>query len=390
MRTLWAASAIAVLVVAGAAEAQVTRGAPAGGWNRGGTWQGGTGQGGGWNRAHWNQGGTVMRPRWGGRIGGRWWGGMRAPGGWNAYRRPVRGWVLPSYWVAPTWYVNDWSAYGLPQPPYGYNWSRYYDDAVLIDGRGSVYDSVGGVRWDRFDGAGVDYAYDDGDDAPRLAYPTRDADDGLGGAAIGGVVGGLAGAAVTGGGLGGTLIGAGAGALAGLAIDSTDRAGRVPVAPRGPAYRGEPRYGAPYAPPPPRGHPVAPPRGYPVPPPVAHGPGGPPVVAYQEGRYGGDYAGTTYSGTTYYGAAPAPAPHPVVAPYPAPGTTVLSNGTVVTSTSAQVGGGYYAGGYYWPGTTVTTVTVQSGGGNEVYEEVVHEAQVYRGKGRRYTKGGCHC
>ncbi|MGJ3627431.1 RcnB family protein [Sphingomonas sp. MMS24-JH45] len=65
--------------------------------------------------------------------------GMRAPGGVRAaYRRPVRGWVLPSYWVAPSWYVSDWSAYGLPQPPQGYNWSRYYDDAVLVDGRGDA------------------------------------------------------------------------------------------------------------------------------------------------------------------------------------------------------------------------------------------------------------
>jgi Ni/Co efflux regulator RcnB len=371
MRTLLAASAIAMMGLAGAAEAQVRPmpGSPPGGWNRGTSWQGGQ-----WQRGH--------GPRWGGRIGGRWWGGMRAPGGWGAYHRPVRGWVLPSYWVAPTWAINDWSAYGLPQPPYGYNWSRYYDDAVLIDGRGAVYDSVGGMRWDRFDAADADYSYDDRDyaAAPRLPYPTRDADDGLGGAAIGGVVGGLAGAAVTGGGLGGALIGAGAGALAGMAIDKNDRRGRVPVAPRG--YAEGPGYGAPYAPPPPHGGPLPPP------PHARGGYDGPPVVAYQEGRYGGDYAGTTYSGTTYYG--PPPAPRPLPAPYPGPATQVLPNGTIVTTTSAQVGGGYYAAGYYWPGTTVTTVTVQSGGGDEVYEEVYHERAAYRGKGRRYTKGGCGC
>lgn len=374
MRTIMPASAIAALGVAlgaaGAADAQPRQGV-AGGWNRG--------------NVAWN-GGMRPAPRWGGRIGNRWWGGMRAPGGWGAYRRPVRGWTLPSYWVAPTWYVSDWAGYGLPQPPYGYNWSRYYDDAVLIDGRGAVYDSVGGVRWDRFDAADADYGYDDDRyaGAPQLPYPTRDADDGAGGAAIGGLVGGLAAAALTGG-VGGILIGAGGGALAGMAIDKADRRGRVPVAPPPVADRqAPPAYGAPYAPPPPHGGPAVAPYS------------GPPVVAYQQGSYGGDYAGTTYSGTTYYGAPPAPHhPHPpVAAPYPpypagAPATAVLANGTVVTSTSAQVGGGYVAGGYYWPGTTVTTVTVQSGGSDAVYEEVVDERQVYRGKGRRYTKG-CRC
>ncbi|KQT33404.1 hypothetical protein ASG29_04935 [Sphingomonas sp. Leaf412] len=368
MRTMMLGVAAIALSATGLADAQPRQGAGANGWNRG------------------HAGGGA---RWGGRIGGRWWGGMRAPGGWGAYRRPVRGWTLPSYWIAPTWYVSDWGRYGLPQPPQGYNWSRYYDDAVLVDARGSVYDSVGGVGWDRFDAPDADYGYDDrgyGPAAPRLAYPTRDADDGVGGAAIGGVVGGLAGAAVTGGGLGGTLIGAGAGALAGLAIDRSDRAGRVPVAPR-PRYDAPPpapRYGAPYPPPPVRGGPV-----------VRHD--APPVVAYQEGSYGGDYAGTTYSGTTYYGAPPPPAhrPAPMPAPgagygaYPGyPGTTVLPNGVVVSSTQAFAGGGYIANGYYWPPATITTVTVHSGGG-EMYEEVYEEAAVRHAKGRRYTKG-CRC
>lgn len=97
--------------------------------------------------------------RWGGRVDGRWWGGAGAPGGWRAYRQPTRGRALPSYWVAPDWYVGDWRGYGLPQPPYGYNWSRYYDDAVLIDTRGRVYDWVAGVDWDRLDGPGTDAGY---------------------------------------------------------------------------------------------------------------------------------------------------------------------------------------------------------------------------------------
>ncbi len=57
--------------------------------------------------------------RWGSKVGGRWWGGVNAPGGWSAYRRPVRGWMLPAYWHAPRFYVSDWSTYGLAQPPQG-------------------------------------------------------------------------------------------------------------------------------------------------------------------------------------------------------------------------------------------------------------------------------
>ena len=89
--------------------------------------------------------------RWGSKIGGRWWGGANAPGGWNAYRRPARGWALPAYWVAPRFAIGDWSGYGLPTPPTGYRWTRYYDDAVLIDDRGAVYDSSAGLDWDRDD-----------------------------------------------------------------------------------------------------------------------------------------------------------------------------------------------------------------------------------------------
>lgn len=87
------------------------------------------------------------RPQWGGRIDGRWSGGMRAPGGWNAYHRPSRGYVLPPYWVAPTFFITDFVGYGLSTPPYGYHWSRYYDDAVLVDDGGQVWDSVRGIDW---------------------------------------------------------------------------------------------------------------------------------------------------------------------------------------------------------------------------------------------------
>ena len=156
MRNLWTAAAVAsAAMIAQAADAQ----APAPGASyappmihsavpgrtvttttiqrRDGGWQGPRGNG--------------PRMRWGQPVGGRWHGGVRAPGGWGAYRRPVRGWVLPGYWFAPSFYVNDYAAYGLGAPPYGHRWTRYYDDAVLIDGRGRVYDSVSGLDWDGHD-----------------------------------------------------------------------------------------------------------------------------------------------------------------------------------------------------------------------------------------------
>lgn len=180
--------------------------------------------------------------RWGSQVGGRWWGGANAPGGWRAYRRPVRGMVMPSYWNDPRFGVQDWAVYTLPQPPVGYRWSRYYDDAVLIDPRGSVYDSVSGVNWD---GTGADTV------PPPPRYARRD--NGLGGAAIGAAAGGVAGNLVAGRGnrLGGALIGAGVGAAAGYAIDRAEDRRRT-MAPSYDDY-GQPDYGyqGDYPPPPP-------------------------------------------------------------------------------------------------------------------------------------------
>lgn len=85
---------------------------------------------------------------WGGQVNGRWIGGVQAPGGWNAYRRPARGFRLPSYWIAPSFFIGNFGYYGLATPPYGYRWSRYYDDAVLVDAGGRVFDWVIGVDWD--------------------------------------------------------------------------------------------------------------------------------------------------------------------------------------------------------------------------------------------------
>ncbi|OYY89934.1 MAG: hypothetical protein B7Y45_09970 [Sphingomonas sp. 28-66-16] len=99
--------------------------------------------------------GAARGQRWGGQVGGRWVGGMQAPGGWQAYRRPSRGWTLPRYWVAPSFFIGNYASYGLSVPPQGYYWTRYYDDAVLVDRGGRVWDSVNGLDWDRDDDGGA-------------------------------------------------------------------------------------------------------------------------------------------------------------------------------------------------------------------------------------------
>lgn len=74
----------------------------------------------------------------------------------DVYRRPYRGFVLPRYWVQPTFYVANFQNYGLSAPMAGYNWSRDYDDAVLTDSRGYVQDYRSGVNWNN----GNDRTYD--------------------------------------------------------------------------------------------------------------------------------------------------------------------------------------------------------------------------------------
>jgi Ni/Co efflux regulator RcnB len=94
--------------------------------------------------------GQATRPngnRWGGVIGGRWYAGAQAPGGWNGYRRLGRGNHLPGYWMGGGFRIPDYLSWGLAAPPHGYFWVRYYDDAVLVDDRGDVWDSVSGIGW---------------------------------------------------------------------------------------------------------------------------------------------------------------------------------------------------------------------------------------------------
>lgn len=104
---------------------------------------------------------TVHRS--GPRVQGRWFAGWRAPGGWAAYRRPVVGYVLPSYWISPAYRIGNYGAYGLPAPETGYRWSRYYDDAVMTDDQGRVRDHRSDVRWDNDDRRDPPYGanYDD-------------------------------------------------------------------------------------------------------------------------------------------------------------------------------------------------------------------------------------
>lgn len=153
---------------------------------------------------------------------GRW---SQVPGGWNAYRQPSYGYALPQHWVSTPYFISNYSLYRLPRPAAGFGWSRYYDDAVLTDRYGRVYDWRGNMDWSRDPRwASEDYSDSYGyRDDPRNDGPRPRRNDGVAGAVIGGVVGGIAGNIIGGDGnrLAGTLIGGGVGALAGQAIDKS-------------------------------------------------------------------------------------------------------------------------------------------------------------------------
>lgn len=318
--------------------------------------------------------GPRYQQRWGGTTNGRWYAGGDAPGGWKAYRRPTRGWAMPRYWLAPNFYVGDWSNYGLAAPASGYNWTRYYDDAVLVDGRGRVQDSVSNVDWyggyndvdeETYAEAGPNDGgyggYHNGPDGQPpvagagyppppvgpLPAPVRRRDSGIGGALVGGAVGGVAGNLIAGKGnrLAGTLVGAGVGAIAGAAID---RAGD-----RGPGRRPLPGYAPP-----------------------------PPGADYRDGR---SYDGRGYDERGYDGYAPrghvqtrerriyrGPGPAPV---YQGNGVTVVTSGA----------GGYGYGYAYAPTTTVVTVqpavTTTTTTTEYVYESVAARKVVKRWKAK---------
>lgn len=83
----------------------------------------------------------------------------------RGYMRPHRGFRLPSTFIQPSFFIANYGNYGLSQPSYGYGWSRYYDDAVLTDRRGVVYDSVNNLDWDRYN-----QGYNDGYHAGQATY----------------------------------------------------------------------------------------------------------------------------------------------------------------------------------------------------------------------------
>jgi Ni/Co efflux regulator RcnB len=56
------------------------------------------------------------------------------PPGWY-YRRWSYGQILPFIFFSQNYWLNDWYYYDLPAPPYGYEWVRYGDDAILVDVR---------------------------------------------------------------------------------------------------------------------------------------------------------------------------------------------------------------------------------------------------------------
>ncbi|MDO7835051.1 RcnB family protein [Sphingobium sp. HBC34] len=304
----------------------------------------------------WNGGGH----RWGQRTQGRWHAGWRAPGGWSAYRRPVYGYVLPRYWISPSYYIANYGAYGLPRPAVGYGWSRYYDDAVMTDRYGRVYESRSNVDWGRYEGGyGPDGDYDDRHDAG----PRRD--NGVGGAAIGAVVGGIAGNRIAGRGnrTAGTLIGAGVGAVAGMAIDKAED---------------RPHHGAP----------------------PPHRPG----AAYDDGHgyaddsvttqndYEGRWTGTwttddgrkvsgTYEGR-FEGEVRGAGVDYDVPPYA--GAPHWGHG----SGPAYPAGGYIANGYYYPAPIVTTVTVPPAV-TTTTTTTTYVTESYRKPARRKVRS-CHC
>jgi Ni/Co efflux regulator RcnB len=78
----------------------------------------------------------------------------------DVYRRPHRGFILPRYWIQPTFYVSNFRNFGLSAPSNGYYWSRYYDDAVLTDNRGYVQDYRSDVSWDGDNYGGPDRTSD--------------------------------------------------------------------------------------------------------------------------------------------------------------------------------------------------------------------------------------
>ena len=54
------------------------------------------------------------------------------PAGWYAHRW-VYGETLPVAWYGSNYWIVNFSLFGLIYPPYGYEWIRVGDDALLVD-----------------------------------------------------------------------------------------------------------------------------------------------------------------------------------------------------------------------------------------------------------------
>ncbi len=107
----------------------------------------------GWGAPGYARGGGA--PRYDGRyyprivtLGARfhWLGGGWYPQRGYYYHRWVYGEFLPFGWFGNSYWVSDYWDYGLPVPPYGYNWVRVGPDVLLVRlGDGFVAESVYGV-----------------------------------------------------------------------------------------------------------------------------------------------------------------------------------------------------------------------------------------------------
>jgi Ni/Co efflux regulator RcnB len=60
------------------------------------------------------------------------YGSYQRPSGWY-YRRWTYGETLPAIFWAQNYWLTSWWMFDLAIPPYGYEWVRYGDDALLIN-----------------------------------------------------------------------------------------------------------------------------------------------------------------------------------------------------------------------------------------------------------------
>jgi Ni/Co efflux regulator RcnB len=110
-------------------------------WRHGGYWRDWRGGRGPWLsdrywwRNHW------YTPAW-----RRWYApAYRWPYGWG-YRRWSYGMILPSAFFLSNYFINNWWAYDLYEPPYGYVWVRVGPDILLVNPRnGRIMQVVSGA-----------------------------------------------------------------------------------------------------------------------------------------------------------------------------------------------------------------------------------------------------